>query len=208
MTVEFKDIRLKQLEEDYGEAVRLFNGEDLNGWTFSGDNQTDTWSVKDGVLVDSGKPAGYIRTKKDYTNYVLRLQFRHVTKGNSGVLVRMVGEDKVWPKSIEAQGMTNSAGDIFSIDKFPIESGRNRGRYTPKLHASNEKPLGEWNQYEITLNGGDLELKVNELVQNKAKKCLETPGKICLQSEGSQKEFRNVVLIPILRKEAKTDEKK
>ncbi len=205
MTVEFKDIRLKELKEDYGEAVRLFNGENLDGWTFSGDNQKDVWSVKDGVLADSGRPAGYIRTKDDFTNYVLRLQFRHVTKGNSGVLVRMVGEDKVWPKSIEAQGMTGSVGDIFSIDKFPIETGRNRGRYTPKLHPSNEKPLGEWNQYEITLDGGDLEIKVNELVQNKGADLLETPGKICLQAEGSQKEVRNIVLIPILRKEGKKD---
>jgi len=201
MVVEFKDIRVKHLKANYGEAIRLFNGENLDGWTFSSDNQKDTWSVKDGVLALTGRPAGYIRTKADYTNYVLRLQFRHLGRGNGGVLVRAVGEDKVWPKSIEAQGATGSVGDIFTIDQFPLTGPpeRTRGRYTRKAHESNEKPQGEWNQYEITLDGGDLELKVNELVQNTATECLETPGKIGLQSEGTPMEFRNIVLIPIVK---------
>jgi putative OPT family oligopeptide transporter len=32
-----------------------------------------------------------------------------------------------------------------------------------------------------------------------ATECWETPGKICLQSEGSPMEFRNIVLIPIVK---------
>jgi hypothetical protein len=67
------------------------------------------------------------------------------------------------------------------------------------MHESNEKPLGEWNRYVITLDGKGLEIKVNGLVQNTASDCWETPGKICLQSEGSKKQFRNIVLIPIER---------
>ena len=76
-----------------------------------------------------------------------------------------------------------------------------RGGYNRKAHESSEEPLGEWNQYEITLDGGDLELKVNELVQNTATECLETPGKIGLQSEGVPMEYRNIVLIPIVKGE-------
>jgi hypothetical protein len=53
------------------------------------------------------------------------------------------------------------------------------------------------------LDGGALELKVNTLVQNTAADCAEMPGKIALQAEGSQKEFRNIVLIPILKEPAK-----
>ncbi len=47
------------------------------------------------------------------------------------------------------------------------------------------------------LNQGDLRLYVNGLYQNYLTECWETPGKICLQSEGSQMEFRNIVLLPI-----------
>ncbi len=39
---------------------------------------------------------------------------------------------------------------------------------------------------------------MNNLLQNTATDCAEWPGKICLQSEGSAKEFRNIVLVPIL----------
>jgi hypothetical protein len=67
------------------------------------------------------------------------------------------------------------------------------------MHESNERPTGEWNDYDITLDGGNLEIKVNNLTQNTATECEEVPGKIGLQAEGSRKEFRNIVLVPIVR---------
>ena len=198
MKVEFKDIRLKELTENYGEAYRLVKGGDLTGFTFSSEKQKEAWSAKDGTLSTTGRPSGYIRTEKDYTNYVLRVQLRHVKKCNSGVLVRMTGADKVWPKSIEAQGMKDNMGDIFNIDKFAMKTGREKGRRTVKLHPSNENPLGEWNQYDILMSKGDLVMAVNGLVQNIATECEEVAGKICFQSEGGPVDFRNIVLIPIL----------
>ena len=205
MAVEFKDIRLKRVHAEYGHAYRLFNGKNTDGWTFSSDKLEDTWSVKDGVLHNEGRPRGYIRTKDKFTNFVLRLQFRHLSKGNGGVLVRMHGEDKVWPKSIEAQGMINNVADIFNIGSFPMKTDpdRTRGRRTVKMHKSNERPMGEWNNYEIVMNGGELEIYVNRLLQNDATECAEIPGHICLQSEGAKMEFRNIVLIPIKKKEEK-----
>ncbi|MGD2176077.1 MAG: DUF1080 domain-containing protein, partial [Candidatus Brocadiaceae bacterium] len=163
MVVEFRDIRLKQLDSNYGSAVRLFNGTDLEGWVPSSDACKDTFGVADGVITNTGKPAGYLRTTADHTNYTLHLQLRHVSAGNSGVLLRMVGEDKVWPKSIEAQGMSGAMGDIWNIDKvvMTVAEDRTRGRNTKKMHPSNERPIGEWNDYEMTLDGGDLEIKVN-----------------------------------------------
>ncbi len=201
MTVEFKDIRVTHLPDHFGEAKLLFNGKDLDGWTLSSDALKNTWSVKDGVMVNRGQPVGYVRTTEDFTNYVLRLQFRHLGAGNGGVLLRMVGPDKVWPRSIEAQGQYGAVGDIWNIDEFPMKTDprRTSGRHTGKMYMANEKPVGGWNQYEITLDGGYLELRVNELVQNTATDCWETPGKICLQSEGAQMEYRNIVLIPIAK---------
>jgi hypothetical protein len=201
MVVEFKDISIKNLAGTFGNAVRLFNGTDLDGWTPSSDALKDTFGASDGVITDTGKPAGYLRTTQDFTNYALHLQLRHVTAGNSGVLIRIVGPDKVWPKSIECQGQSDAMGDIWNIDKFPMKvaSDRTDGRHTTKMHESNERPTGQWNDYDITLDGGNLEIKVNNLTQNTAAECEEVPGKIGLQAEGARKEFRNVVLVPILR---------
>ena len=201
MVVEFKDIRVKTFDVEYGPAVRLFNGKDLTGWTMK-DDQKDVWGVKDGVMTDKGKPFGFIATKDDYTNYVLRLQVKHLVETNSGVLLRSTKLEGAWPKSIEAQVMSGKMGDIYNFGKFSLKTDpkRTRGAGTSKIHESNEKPIGQWDEYEITLNKGDLELRINSLVQNTATECQEIPGKICLQSEGGALEFRNIVLIPIVNK--------
>jgi hypothetical protein len=197
------------------EPVQLFNGKDLAGWVWipGGDGQgskiEDVWSVEDGILKCKGKPGGYIRTEKDYTNYVLKVEWRFSKPGNSGVLLRMQGPDKVWPKSMEAQLQHKNAGDIWNIDEFPakVDPARTEGRHTKKMHESSEKPVGEWNQYEITLDGTNLELKVNGTVQNTATEVQEIPGKICLQSEGAAIEFRKVELIPLGGNQQKQESK-
>jgi len=199
MVVQYKDIRIKHLPDHFGEAELLFNGEDFEGWTFYPDALREIWSVEDKVMVNQGNPRGYIRTTEDYVNYVLRLQFRHLTEGNSGVLLRQVGEDMIWPRCMKAQGLYGKVGDIWNLQAFPMRTAaeRTEGKHTFKMHKSNERPIGQWNTYEISVDGKKLELKVNGLVQNTATDCWETPGKICIQSEGARMEYRNVVLIPI-----------
>jgi hypothetical protein len=187
-----------------GEAVMLFDGKDLSGWTWvpkDGDSKIeDVWSVVDGNLRCKGKPTGYIRTDKDYTSYNLKLQLRHLEKGNGGVLLRVVGPDKVWPKSIEAQGQAGALGDIWNIGnvKMKVAEERTKGRNTKRAKPEvDERPVGEWNDYEIILDGPNLTLKVNGVVQNEATEVEVVAGKIALQSEGAPYEFRNIVLTPI-----------
>ncbi len=193
-------------EEACPQTVNLFNGKDLSGWTYylrdPNAKMEDVWSVADGVLRCKGRPIGYLRTEKKYTNYILKLEWRwpkDSTPGNSGVLLRVVGKDKVWPKSVEAQLANRNAGDIWNIDKFPMKvaADRTSGHHTVKMHPGSEKPIGQWNQYEIILDGGNLTLKVNGLVQNTASDVEEVPGTISLQSEGAAIKYRNIRLIPL-----------
>ncbi len=201
MKVEFKDIMLKELNEKYGDAEVLFNTENLDGWTYSGDDQKNVWSVRDGVICDSGNPPGYMRTEKQFTNFILHLQYRHLARGNSGVLTRINGPDKLWPRAIEAQGGYGHVGDIIAMDKFPMTTAKQRrsGKRTKKMHESNEREIGQWNDYEITLNGKDLQIRVNRLLQNCATDCEEIPGAVGLQSENGRMEFRNITLTPIAK---------
>jgi hypothetical protein len=187
------------------ESIKLFNGKDFEGLTFylrDNAKPEDTWSVKDGVIQCTGKPAGYFRTKEKYTNYELTLEWRFDPAkgaGNSGVLLRLVGEDKIWPKSIEAQLHSGNAGDIWNIDnvKMKVAADRTEGRRTRKMKPSNEKPLGEWNHYRIVVNKGDVRLYVNGELQNAAEDAEVVAGHIGFQSEGAYIEFRNIVLTPI-----------
>ena len=188
---------------DFGETVQLFNGKNLDGWTaFFRDGSTDpaqAFFVEDGILKCKGQPIGYLKTKKKYASFELIVEWRFDPEkgaGNSGVLMRMIGEDNVWPNSIEAQLHSRNAGDIWNIGDFAMitDAERTKGRRTIKAEDTNEKPLGEWNRYRILMDGTDLVLEVNGLVQNVASDCKVVAGPICLQSEGAWIEFRKVEL--------------
>jgi hypothetical protein len=222
----FRNIRIRDLDAPMPGEKQLFNGNNFEGWTAilpSGGKLEDVWSVaKDtigsppglaaypGVIIEcKGTPAGYIRTTGDYTNYVLQLDWRFNPAkgpGNSGVLLRQIGEDKVWPRSIEAQLESGNAGDFWNIDKFTMTADpkRTNGRNTKRPQGpggSLERPLGEWNHYEIICDGGTVTLKVNGEVTNVATACEVVPGKICLQSEGTEIHFKDVKLAPIGKQE-------
>lgn len=205
--VAYRNLRVRALDGAGPKEVKLFNDKDLTGWVAivpdaakAGIKPESVWSVKDGVLECAGKPGGYIRTEKSYTNYIVRLQWRHdpAAPGNSGVLLRMVGEDKVWPKSVEAQLQSGAAGDFWNIDEFKMTTAKERlnGRNTKRTHTA-ERPLGEWNEYEIIVNGGTVILNVNGEELNRATDVEVVPGKICLQSEGAKIWFKNIRLIPL-----------
>jgi hypothetical protein len=201
------DIRIRDLSMPREREIELFNGKDFDGWTTCLPGAKDpmqAWSIDHGVMVCKGQPIGYIRTKEKYTNFVLRLQWRFDPAkgaGNSGVLVRMVGEDKVWPKSVEAQLQSGSAGDFWNIDevKMTVDPARTSGRNTRKVATASpvERPLGEWNEYEIIVNKGDVVLYVNGQELNRATDVEQVPGFICLQSEGAEIHFRNIRVVPL-----------
>ena len=183
-----------------GEGELLFNGRNLDGWdAFLNGSETkdQVWSVKDGILTCKGTPAGYIYTQKKYQDFVLELDWRWdpVTKkeGNSGVLFRQIGEHKVWPRSIEAQLMSKNAGDFWNIGEFVMtaDPSRTNGRNTKKTEMA-EYPVGEWNHYEIHCVGGTVTLIVNGKVVNQATDCEQVAGPICLQSEGTPIQFRDI----------------
>jgi hypothetical protein len=196
------------------EKMVLFNGTDLTGWkpyaSDTGADLSETWSVKNGLISCQGNPAGYMRTEKEYFNYLLHVEWRWPGEaGNSGVLIHMNGRDKVWPKSLECQLHSGNAGDFWLIGEGNrylenIETAehakggeRVRGRRVIKLKDSSEKPLGEWNTYEIIAKDDWVVVFVNGVLQNVATKCTLSSGKICLQSEGAPIEFRNVYLEPL-----------
>lgn len=197
----------------------LFNGKDTAGWTFtlrppkdkpdSKPDPKDTWSVKDGVLVCTGKPNGYIATEKEYENFTLRLKWRFpkdVQAPNGGVLLHVQSEDRVWPHCVEAQLKGGFAGDIWlqpdKDGKLPAltvaperrDADNKEGRHFFRLGKDEkiEKEFGEWNEYEITCSGGDITLVVNGKQANVGTKGSLTKGRIALQSEGSVIEFKDI----------------
>jgi hypothetical protein len=185
--------------------VKLFNGKDLSGWTTFLANKSvpaeEVWTVKDGVIHCKGRPNGYLCTEKEYGDYVLKFEWRWPERaGNSGAFVHVSGPDKIWPKGAEAQLQSGAAGDFWLVDGFKLKVDKERQdprqarHYFRTKKEGVEKPVGDWNTYEITCDGDKIKLAINGQVVNEGTEAEATRGKIILQSEGAPIEFRNIML--------------
>jgi hypothetical protein len=189
--------------------VMLWNGKDFTGWKLYLPDDTvsvdDVWSVKDGVIHCVGKPNGYMRTTSTFEDYRLHLEWRWPeTPTNSGVLLHASGPDQVWPKCIECQLKSGNAGDFvliggpgITVDGEDKQNVEKQFVVAAKKEQSSENPAGEWNTYEIYCLKDTIRCYVNGVLQNEGNNATETAGWICLQSEGSPIEFRNIYIKPL-----------
>ena len=199
---------------DLKEPVELFNCECLGGWTsFLVDadvKMEDVWSVKDGILICKGEPHGYLATEKCYEDFNLVVEWRWAPgkeAGNSGVLMRITGDEMMLPNCVEAQLKSGDAGAMYGFQGFKIDGPADRksevkghklgGDLTGlKKLEGNEKEPGEWNRYDITAKGDKIVLKVNGKKVNEAHGCDVRCGKIGFQSEGGEIHFRKITISP------------
>ncbi len=205
------------------EPVSLFDGKDLAGWTADvpeADKNPDiapSFIVRDGMLVSLGKPLGHLVTDKEYSDYKLTVEYRFPKDGgNCGVLVHASKPRALYgmfPQSIEVQMMSGHAGDFWCIEenievpdmenRRPRKEGQQFGggpadaRNIKNLTDDSEKPLGEWNTMVIECKGGEVKVWVNGDLVNHGSKATATKGKIALQAEGTEVEFRKVELEPV-----------
>ena len=201
--------------EKSGETVQLFNGENLDGWRAHlvdpAVAMEDVWSVKDGILVCRGEPFGYLYSEAEFTDFRLVVEWRWpegLEPGNSGVLMRMSGEPPSFlTRCVEAQLKHDAAGDIWAFYGFKVAGDADRfvdvehgvfERLTGVRRIQGaEKPVGEWNRYEITLQGEHLELVINGELVNQAHGVTLESGPVGLQSEGGEIHFRTIELTPL-----------
>ena len=191
-------------EPDESGFVPLFNGRDLTGWV-NVNTAPETWTVKDGLIHCTGKPTGAMRTDKQYENFILEIEWRHLKpRGNAGIFI-WASPDQApgvpFLRSIEVQVLENAYGQSPSHtthgDVFPIHGstmkpfGRHNGmRSFPSEERS--KPSPEWNHYRIVCNDGVIRLHVNGKEVSGGENCHWRKGYLALESEGSPVEFRNI----------------
>lgn len=189
--------------------IALFNGQNLDGLHVCLDDPSiaadDAWKAEEGVLRATALGKGYIRTDMPYADYQMHVEWRWPQgPGNSGVVLHIVNADQVWPKGFEAQLKADRAGDIVMFaDARGREEvlGRNPGGVSTgrieRPGPSREKPVGEWNSYDITARGGTITLAVNGKEVNRVTDTVPNAGMIGLQTEGTPIEFRNWTLTPL-----------
>jgi hypothetical protein len=194
----------KPVKPDAHGFIPLFNGKNLDGWV-NVNCAPETWSVTNGLIHCTGKPIGALRTERQYENFILELEWRHLKSGgNAGVFIW--ASPISWPgvpflRAVEVQvldhGYGNTEnytthGDVFPIHGTTMEPhGRHRGmRSFPSEQRSNPSP--EWNHYRIVATNGVLRLSVNGKEVSGGSNCDWRKGYIALESEGSRVDFRNI----------------
>jgi hypothetical protein len=179
-------------------VIPLWNGRDLTGWKTYFTNEVavgSVWSVRSGVLALSEKPIGYLCTEKTFSNYHLHFEWRWPqANGNSGVFLHLAGNDAIWPRSVECQLKSGSAGELVGQGGVDFPAPLINGKKRAKISNSSERAVGEWNSGDVYCRANSIEVQINGARQNLIGKVSVDSGSIGLQLEGHAIEFRNLWL--------------
>lgn len=182
----------------------LFNGRDLAGWV-NVNCAPETFTVQDGMIHCDGLPTGALRTDRQFENFILELEWRHMKSGgNAGVFIwsgPLPAVGQPFLRAIEVQVLDHGYGksDWFTThgDIFPIHGSRMKpfspskgDRSFPKEFRS--KGTNEWNHYRIVATNGVIRLSVNGAEVSGGTDCSWRKGYIALESEGGIVDWRNL----------------
>jgi hypothetical protein len=201
----------------------LFNGTDLSGWHVdipaadTNPGLANAFVVRNGLLVSLGEPRGHLITDSSFKDYRLEVEYRFPgAPGNAGVLVHASTPRALYgmfPRSMEVQMEHGNAGDFWcileDIQVADMESRRGpraewgttegKARRIRNLTDSSEKALGEWNTMVIEAVGRAIRVWVNGDLVNDGSEATADHGQIALQAEGSEVEFRKLLLTPLTK---------
>jgi hypothetical protein len=183
-----------------------FYANDEKNWVFVlKDKKVDVskvFKMGNGTLSISGESSGYLRTKGEYSNYELVLEYRWTkVLANSGVLIHIQQKDTVWPACFQVQQKADAAGDIICMNGLWAKECTDSVKFTiPKMKPSNERPLGEWNSMHIICFGNTLKVFVNGELQNYVTGLTAQKGFIGFQNEGKPLEFRGLNIRKVIEK--------
>lgn len=174
----------------------MFDGKSLDGWKAMGG---DTWKVEKGVLQTTSGRGHWLRTEKEYEDFIWKLEYRVMKKdGNSGMFVRATekGNPAFTGMEIQILGDHGKKPDVHSSHSL-------YGSVAPTKNMA--KPAGEWNTVMIICKKRRLKARVNgEWVfdvdlddkslpfQSKALSKRARKGYLGMQHHGSLVEFRNL----------------
>lgn len=207
---------------NFGEELayqKVLSGEKVKGTSIEWiqvNTEADTWEVRGDELICSGLPIGVIRSEKEYENFILHIEWKHMESGgNSGTFVwsnAKPGDNRL-PNGVEVQmlelewvklntrdGNTPPLayvhGEIFGVGG--VETVPDNPRGTRSKSVENRcKGKGEWNTYDVVCVDGTIKLSVNGKFVNGISKSSKKAGYICLEAEGAEIHFRNISVIPL-----------
>lgn len=135
----------------------IFDGKTLNGWKLMG-RHGPGYGVKDGIVFCERGGGGNLFTEKEYENFILRFEFKLDPGSNNGIGIRAPYEGDAAYMGMEIQVL-----DDTTTKYGPLQPWQHHGAIynivAPKVGF--QKPLGEWNEEEITADGRYIKVILN-----------------------------------------------
>ncbi len=147
---------LSQEEKEQGFAL-LFDGKVLDCSVWEG--AVDAYCIEKGCLI--ARPGGFLVTKSDYSDFVLRFEFKLPPAGNNGIGIRCKPVGSPGRTGMEIQILDDTADEYKNLNPTQY-NGAIYGVAAPI--QGHLKPLGEWNTEEIIANGSHIKITLNNMV--------------------------------------------
>lgn len=195
------------LPENLGEPINWIN---VN-------TDLDTWRTENDLLICKGLPIGVMRSEKQYENFILLVEWRHMEAGgNSGVFVWSDAEpdpESRLPGGVEVQMLELDwvnqnirdgvkppiayvHGELFGVGGVITDPDNPRGTRSKSIE-NRALGKGEWNSYKVVCIDGTIKLSVNGKFVNGISNSSIKKGYLCLESEGAEIHFRNFKIIEL-----------
>jgi hypothetical protein len=182
--------------------VPIFNGKDLTGWVY-GNKAGEGYRVRDGAIYCTVADGGNLYTEKEYANFILRFEFKLTPGANNGIGIRAPLKGNSSYLGMEIQILDDTA------DKYAkLRPEQYCGSIYDVVAAERGhlKPVGEWNEEEITADGRHVKVVLNgativdaylDNVKDPAKLAKHPglqneSGHIGFLGHGAEVEFRNL----------------
>jgi HEAT repeat protein len=164
----FRDIYVREIngsdfnltsEEKAQGYEALFNGRNLDNWV---GNKTSYVVENEEIVVKPGDGSGgNLYTEKEYSDFVLRFEFKLTPAANNGIGIRAPLAGDAAYVGMEIQVLDDSAPVYANLKPYQYH-GSVYGVIPAKTGFQN--PLGEWNYEEITAKGTKIKVVLNGTV--------------------------------------------
>ena len=208
---------------EYGKAVILKDitpitqGKNIPLKWINVNTAEDTWTKQKEKLICSGKPIGVMRSEKQYENFILHIEWKHIEPGgNSGVFIWSKAnpeEESRLPDGVEVQMLELDwinlhikdgiippdayvHGELFGVGGVKTTPDNPRGTRSKSVE-NRCNGRGNWNIYDVICIDGVIKLSVNGKFVNGLSQSSQKKGYICLESEGAEIHFRNIKIIEL-----------
>jgi hypothetical protein len=150
----FRNIFIRQILRP-GEFVSLFNGRDLAGWV----GDTDGYYIKEGNIVCTPGVGGDLFTEKEYSDFVLRFEFKLTGGANNGLGIRApLGQNAAY-HGMELQILENTAEKWANLKAYQYHGSIYGIKPAKRGYL---KPVGQWNYEEVIANGNKITVILND----------------------------------------------